>query len=323
MADYPGLQDMARARDAIGGAIVETPVCRWDSPEITDAVPSGTDVILKLELFQKTGTFKPRGAIVNALRLDDAQRQRGITAVSAGNHAIAAAYAAQTVGASAKVVMLKSASAIRREKCESYGAEVVLAKDVHAAFELAEQIEREEGRTFIHPFEGEGVALGTGTLGLEFQRQASLDAVIIPIGGGGLCAGVAAALKQLNPDIAVYGVEPEGANSMSLSFARGEPARIDAVRSIADSLGAPFAMPYSYGVCRRFVDDIVLVDDDALRDAMRRLFTGMKLAVEPAGAAATAALIGPLRDRLAGQRVGLIVCGSNIGIADYAGIVGR
>jgi len=321
MTPYPGLQDIARARDAIGSAVAETPVCRWDSPEIMDVLPAGTDVILKLELFQRTGTFKPRGAIVNALRLDDAQRSRGITAVSAGNHAIAAAYAAQTVGASAKVVMLKSASAIRREKCEAYGAEVVLARDVHAAFQMAEQIEREEGRTFIHPFEGEGVALGTGTLGMELHRQASLDAVIVPIGGGGLCAGVAAALKQLNPDIAIYGVEPEGANSMSLSFARGAPAKIDAVRSIADSLGAPFAMPYSYGVCRRFVDEIVLVSDDALRDAMRRLFTGMKLAVEPAGAAATAALIGPLREKLAGKRVGLIVCGTNIGVEDYRRIL--
>lgn len=323
MTAYPTPADFERARDAIGDSVIETPVFRWDSPEITDAVAPGTDVILKLELFQRSGTFKPRGAIVNALRLDAQQRRRGITAVSAGNHAIAAAYAARVIGTSAKVVMLAGASAVRRARCEAHGAEVVLADDAHAAFAMVEEIEREEGRTLIHPFEGEGVALGTGTLGMELQRQAGpLDAVIVPIGGGGLCAGVAAAIKQLSPDTAVYGVEPEGANTMSLSFTRGEPVTIDAVNTIADSLGAPFALPYSFGLCRRFVDDIVNVSDDALRTAMGCLFSGMKLAVEPAGAAATAALTGPLRERLAGQRVGLIVCGTNIGIADYAALAG-
>lgn len=322
MNEYPAIADITRADDSIRHAVVETPVFRWDTSEINDAIGAGTEVHLKLELFQRTSTFKARGAIVNALRLDADQRRRGITAVSAGNHAIAAAYAASVIGASAKVVMLSGASRIRRAKCEAYGAEVVLADDVHAAFETVKSIERDEGRTLLHPFEGEGVALGTGTLGREFHRQAGPDAVIVPIGGGGLCAGVSAALKQLDPGVQVYGVEPEGADTMSRSFARGEPVGIDTVNTIADSLGAPYAMPYSFGVCRRFVDDIVTVSDSELRDAMVRLFTGMKLAVEPAGATATAALIGPLRERLAGQRVGLIVCGSNIGTGDYAAIVG-
>lgn len=322
MNEYPTIGNIARTADVIDEAVVETPVFRWDTPEINEVVDAGTEVLLKLELFQRTGTFKARGAVVNALRLDAGQRRRGITAVSAGNHAIAAAYAATVVGTSAKVVMLSGASRIRRAKCKAYGAEVVLADDVHTAFEMVRTIERDEGRTLLHPFEGEGVAFGTGTLGREFHHQARPDAVIVPIGGGGLCAGMSAAVKQLDPDIRVYGVEPEGADTMSRSFARGEPVGIDAVNTIADSLGAPFAMPYTFGVCRRFVDAIVTVSDDELRDAMVRLFTGMKLAVEPAGAAATAALIGPLRERLAGQRVGLIVCGSNIGTADYAGIVG-
>src|SRR5207248_8437518 len=168
-------------------------------------------------------------------------------------------------------------------------------------------------RTFIHPFEGFGTALGTATLGLELCEQApEIEAVIIPIGGGGLCAGVAAAVKQRLPHVQVYGVEPEGADSMHRSFRSGKPESIDKVRTIADSLGAPYAAPYSFELCRRFVDELVLVDDDALRDAMRFLVATAKLAVEPAGAAATAALLGPLRSPLDGKRVGVIVCGGNI-----------
>ncbi len=171
----------------------------------------------------------------------------------------------------------------------------------------------------MHPFEGELTALGTATLGLEFARQApELEALIVPIGGGGLCAGVASAFKLVQPACQIYGVEPEGADSMLRSFRAGSPQTIEKVRTIADSLGAPYALPYSFALCQQNVDDIVLVDDDALRRAMGLLFSGMKLAVEPAGAAATAALLGPLRERLQGKRVGVIVCGANIDFATFA-----
>jgi len=141
---------------------------------------------------------------------------------------------------------------------------------------------------------------------------------VVPIGGGGLCAGVASAVKLARPACAVYGVEPEGADSMRRSFAAGTPQAIEAVRTIADSLGAPHAAPYSFALCRRYVDDLVTVSDDALRRAMLLLFSSAKLAVEPAGAAATAALCGPLRERLAGRRVALVVCGANIDAATFA-----
>jgi threonine dehydratase len=240
-----------------------------------------------------------------------------VTAVSAGNHAIAVAYAARIMGTHAKVVMPRTASPVRVARCRAYGAEVMLAEDVHAAFALVRDIEREERRAFVHPFEGPRTALGTATLGLEWWEQARalgapLDAVIVPIGGGGLAAGVAAAIKQLDPGCAVYGVEPVGADTMTRSLASGTPEGIDRVRTIADSLGAPHAAPYSFGLCRRFLDDVVLVDDEAMCRAMALLFGDMKLACEPAGAAATAALCGPLHPRLAGKRVGVIVCGSNI-----------
>ncbi|HTO84220.1 MAG TPA: pyridoxal-phosphate dependent enzyme [Methylomirabilota bacterium] len=298
---------------------METPVHHWRGPEIAAAAGGGTSVVLKLELFQYTGSFKPRGALTNMLNLSADALARGVTAVSAGNHAIAVAYAAKTLGTTAKVVMMKTANPFRVERCRSYGAEVVLADDVHAAFDTVRRIEREEGRSFVHPFEGERTVLGTATLGYEWCRQTpDLEAIIVPIGGGGLAAGVACAVKQLRPDCQVLGVEPTGADSMHRSFAAGSPQSIERVATIADSLGAPYAAPYSFAVCRRFLDDLVLIDDDAMRRAMGLLFREMKLAVEPAGAAATAALCGPLRERLAGKRVGVIVCGSNIDPASYA-----
>jgi threonine dehydratase len=317
-ADIPDAQRIADALAALRGLVVETPVHRWRGPEIAAAVGAETEVILKLELFQCTGSFKPRGALTNMLNLPPDAVARGVTAVSAGNHAIAVAYAAKTLGTSAKVVMMKTANPFRVARCRSYGAEVVLAEDVHAAFDTVKRIEQEEGRSFVHPFEGPLTILGSATLGLEWSRQApDLDAVLLPIGGGGLAAGVACALKQLQPGCRIFGVEPEGADTMHRSFAAGAPQSIDRVATIADSLAPPYALPYSFAVCRRFVDELVKIDDAAMRRAMGLLFREMKLAVEPAGAAATAALCGPLRDRLAGRRVGVIVCGSNIDAASF------
>jgi threonine dehydratase len=276
-------------------------------------------MFLKLELFQYTGSFKPRGALTVMLNLDQATLARGVTAVSAGNHAIAVAFAAQLLGTTAKVVMPKTANPFRVASCRAYGAEVVLVENVNAAFARVQQIQQEEGRFFVHPFEGPLTILGTATVGLEFATQVpDLDAVIIPIGGGGLCAGMATAIKQLQPRCQIFGVEPTGADTMHRSFAAGSPQSIDKVQTIADSLGAPMATPYSFGLCHRFVDELVLIEDDMMRQAMALLFRSMKLAVEPAGAAATAALCGPLRERLRGKRVGLIVCGTNIDVATFA-----
>lgn len=319
MTDRPSIAEIEAARARIADRIAETPVHRWQGPEMTAAMGEDTEVWLKLELFQRTGTFKARGALLNVLDLSPEALARGVTAVSSGNHAVAVSFAAEMAGTSAKVVMMKKANPFRVALCRRYGAEVVLTDDVHAAFEEVKRIEQEEGRTFIHPFEGPLTILGTATVGLELCRQvADLDAVIVPIGGGGLCAGIASAVKQLQPGCAVFGVEPEGADTMHRSFAAGSPQGIDKVRTIADSLGAPHAEPYSFGLCRQNVDDLAMIDDEAMRRAMGLLFREMKLAVEPAGAAATAALLGPLRDRLRGKRVGLIVCGTNIDLETFA-----
>jgi threonine dehydratase len=316
------IEEIRAAARQLEGRINRTPVHRLRSTELDAAVGADTEVQLKLELLQLTGTFKARAALLNVLNLPADAHQRGVTAISAGNHAVAVAFAAAAAGTSAKVVMISTANPLRVSLCRSYGAQIVFAPDAHAGFEKVNQLAAEEGRTLIHPFEGRGTALGTATLGLEFCEQvAGLQAVIVPIGGGGLCAGVASAVKLLEPECQVFGVEPEGADSMHRSFAAGEPRPIERVATIADSLGAPYALPITFELCRRNVDELVRVDDEQLRAAMRFLLRNAKLAVEPAGAASTAALLGPLRDRLRGKRVGAIVCGSNIDEASYIKLI--
>jgi threonine dehydratase len=317
--EYPDIEQIRGARRRLGDLVRETPVWRWQALDLAAILGAETEVFLKLELFQHTGSFKPRGALTVMLDLDAAARRQGVTAVSAGNHAIAVAFSAQLLGTTAKVVMPKTANPFRVARCRAYGAEVELVDDVQQAFARVQQIQAEDGRIFVHPFEGPLTALGTATVGLEFATQApDLDAVIIPIGGGGLCAGMACAFKQLQPACQVIGVEPVGADTMHRSFQAGSPQAIDRVRTIADSLGAPYALPYSFAMCRTFVDELVLIDDPAMQRAMGLLYNSMKLAVEPAGAAATAALCGPLRDLLRGKRVGVIVCGANIDLGTFA-----
>ena len=309
----PTLDEIAEARRQLGERVRLTPVWRWRGRHLDEAIASSTEVHLKLELFQYSGTFKPRAALLNMLALSPAQLAKGVTAVSAGNHAMAVSFACRALGSSAKVVMPSNANPYRVDECRALGTEIVLVPDVHSAFEEVCRIEAEEERSFIHPFEGFVTSIGTATVGWELHQQVDdLDAVVVPIGGGGLCAGVALATKLMRPDCQVIGVEPEGADSMHRSFAAGRPQGIEKVETIADSLGAPHAEPYSFGLCNRFVDELVLIDDQQLRRAMRLLYDEMKLVAEPAGAAATAALCGPLSDRLSGKRVGLIVCGSNI-----------
>ena len=317
LAETPRIEAVRTLRDRLQRWLIRTPVMRCRSLE--DYVGADYEFHAKLEFLQRTGTFKPRGALSVMLGLDEKQIESGVTAVSAGNHAIATAFAAQAVGTSAKVVMIMNANPLRVERCRHFGAEVVLADDVHSAFEVAEEIQEREGRYFVHPFEGADVVLGTATVGLEICEQVpDVGAVIVPIGGGGLCAGIASAVKQLKPDCEVFGVEPVGADSMHRSFASGKPEPIEKVGTIADSLGAPFALPISYGLCRENVDELVLVDDDALRETMGLLFRELKIAVEPACAASTAALMGPLAGRFAGNKVVAVMCGSNIDWPTFA-----
>ncbi len=318
----PSLDAIRANRARLGERILTTPIRRLVDEALAAAVGGSTQVWLKEELFQRTGSFKPRGALSVMLDFDAATLARGVTGVSAGNHAISLAWCARLLGSSAKVVMPKSANPYRVGLCRDLGAEVVLVDNVHDAFTRVREIEAEEGRSFVHPFEGPKTALGTATLGLEFIEQlraegTELDALIVAAGGGGLTGGVACAVKQLSPRTAVYVVEPEGADSLSRSFKAGSPQVLERVDTIADSLGSPRCEPYSFALNQRFVDEVVLVSDAQIRAAMRLTFLAAKLAVEPAGAAALAALMYPLRARLEGQCVGLVVCGANIDAATF------
>ena len=317
------LDEIRAVSAALTPYITRTPVLHWKGPEVEAALPD-TEIFLKLELLQVTGTFKPRGALSVMLALrDEGVLDAGVTAVSAGNHAVAVAYSAKLLRTAAKVVMPSNANAFRVERCRRYGAEVVLTETIADAFAEVERIRGEEGRHFIHPFEGHRTTLGTATVGLEFCEQVpDLNAVIVPVGGGGLAAGISSAVTQLLPGCKVYGVEPQGAKSMSLSFASGKPETIERVDTIADSLGAPYALEQSFALCQRYIEAIALVSDDELRQTMRFLFENAKIAVEPAGAAATAAALGPLAAELAGKRIGLVVCGSNTDIDTFAEQVG-
>ena len=321
--EIPTIDAIRANRARLGELVVTTPVRLLVDDALAAAVGASTRVWLKEELFQRTGSFKPRGALSVMLDLDAAALSRGVTGVSAGNHAISLGYCARMLGSTAKVVMPRNANPFRVQMCRELGVTVELVDNVHDAFARVKEIEAGEGRTFVHPYEGPKTALGTASVGLEFIDQVraagdSLDAVIVAAGGGGLAAGVACAVKLMSPETMVYVVEPEGADSLSRSFKAGTPQSIDAVRTIADSLGAPRCEPYSFALNRRFVDEVVLVNDDQIREAMRLLFRSAKLVVEPAGAAALAALMHPLRARLEGKRVGIVVCGANIDPETFA-----
>ena len=299
--------------ERIAPHLLHTPVTLLQGRHVAPLLQNMRSVHLKLELLQRTGTLKARGALNAVLSLSDAERKRGITAFSAGNHAIAAAFAAKVAGVSAKLIVQASANPVRLAAVRSYGFEVLIEADGPSAFARAEQLVRDEGRVMIHPFEGRATSAGAGSLGLELiEDLPSLDAVVVAVGGGGLASGVASAVKALRPECRIFGVEPEGADAMRRSFAAGTPLRLPTVNTISDSLAPPMTMPYSFGLCRAHLEKIVTVSDDDLCHAMALLFHDAKLAVEPAGAAALAAAVGPLRDELAGLRVWLIVCGANI-----------
>ena len=226
------LAAIREARNQIGDRLLTTPVQLLSGPAVEAAFAAGTRAFLKLELFQRTGSFKPRGALLNVLALSEAERARGICAISAGNHAIATAYAARCLGTNAKVVMAASANPHRIEQCRLYGAVVELAADVHAGFRRVKEIQETESRAFIHPYEGLRVSLGTGTLGVEFMEQVpDLDAVVVPIGGGGLASGwVAVVPAFLAVALLLFGVrEP----ARTPGVVRTNPIRRDNLKRLS------------------------------------------------------------------------------------------
>ena len=316
--NVPTIDQIKTACEALRGRANITPV--WDVANFSEFTgdKDALAVNFKLEFLQHTGTFKIRGALTVVLNLNPEERGRGIVAASAGNHAIAVAWVAKNLGIDAKVVMPKTANPFRKAKCEALGATLHLVDSLGEAFDAANLIVEKEGRTLIHPFEGYYTSLGTATLGLEWLEQApDLDVLLVPVGGGGLIGGIACAAKQIKPTIKIIGVEPEGADAIHRSYHSKKVERIPEIHTIADSLAPPMAREYSMKLIWKYVDDIVLITDAEMRAGMRFLFANLKFAMEPAGAATTAALLSPLKGKFGGQRVGALLCGSNIDAVSF------
>jgi len=314
----PSLSEIRAYREQVRDRLVRTPVHEWRGTEIRRRAPD-LRISMKFELLQMTGTFKARGALAWMRSLPKEQIRKGVTAVSAGNHAIAVSWAAHVMGAPAHVVIISPANPARIEQARAWGAKVELSDNAEAAFQRVSNIEREQGKVLVHPFEGHSIAIGTGALGMEWLEQASdMDALVVPVGGGGLVAGIAAAVKRIRPEIRVFGAEPVRADSMFQSLARNKPAQARRRDSIADSLSAPNAREYSFALAQRYMDGLGQVSDDEIRAAMRLILRELKMMVEPACATATAAALGPLRERLRNKHVGVLLCGSNIDLATFS-----
>ena len=325
LADMPDHHDLIvtlagieAARERLVGRVHRTPSMSSSTAATWTTVATGARLAddrlyLKPEHLQKTGSFKPRGTVNRIATLSSEARARGIITLSAGNAGQANAWAGRASGVAVTVVMPAAAVRSKVDACLGYGARVVLHGDhVGETFAEMERIRDEEGLEFVHPFDDPAVIAGNGSIGLELLDDLpELDVVVVGVGGGGLIAGVAAALKERRPGIRVYGIEPDRSNAVSIALERNEVVRIQP-ESVADGLGAPFAGAWTLAMCRRYLDDIILLDDPTILAGMRFAIERMKQVLEPAGAAALAAVLAgriPIRD---GERVAVVLSGGNV-----------
>jgi threonine dehydratase len=271
---------------------------------------------VKAEHLQKTGSFKARGMSNRIVTLTADQRARGAITMSAGNAGQAYAWAAHESGVPMTVVMPVVANPTKIEACRGYGADIVLAgADVGSAYAELERIRADRALTFVHPFDDPAVVAGHGSVGLEIAEDLpDVDVLVVGIGGGGLISGVAAALKALRPAARVYGVEPVASDAMTRAIAAGKPVPIQPT-SVADGLGGPFAGELTLAMCRRYVDEIVLLDDATILGGVRFALERMKQVLEPAGAAALAAVLAGRIPVSGGERVCVVASGGNIDLA--------
>ena len=298
--------------------VLETPITIC-TPLINEILK--TNAIFKMEFLQNAGTFKCRGAINNILNLNHSQKKNGVTAVSAGNHAIASSYAANKFKIKNKIFMYDSANEFRIQKCRDLNANLYFSKPINA-FELVEKASKDEGYYFIHPFDGPFTLQGTACLGLEILNQVKdIDNILISVGGGGLISGIGSIIKQINPKCKIIGIEPEGASGLSESLKNNKPLKNIKINTIADSLSAPLHMPYSFSICQKVVDKMVTVTDNQMIDSMKFMFENFKLMLEPACVAGVSALLGPLKYKLINQKTVILLCGSNMDTKTWNNLV--
>ena len=312
MQDFLALTHIQNARQRIAPCVRRTPL----TPSATLSERLKTNVYVKLELFQKTGSFKVRGAFNKALSLTPEERAKGIVAVSGGNHAQAVAYVARTLGLRALILMPENTPKNYVEATRGYGAEVKFASDVKSAFDQVAEHES-QGWAYIHPFDDPLVMAGQGTIGLEILEDVpQATDIIISIGGGGLISGIATAVKTLKPTVRIWGVETEGADCMAKSLAEGKVVTLDAITSIARTLGAPAPSERTLKVAQELLESVTVVPDQEALRALRFILERLKILTEPA-ASCTLAAADRLADRFSPERhLVLVLCGGNISVDD-------
>ena len=295
----------------------------------TNVIPApklrpGTDLYLKTENLQVTGAFKIRGAYYKISQLSEEERQKGVVACSAGNHAQGVALAAQRYGIKAVICLPDGAPISKVEATRSYGAEICLVEGVYDdAYQKALSLRDEEGYTFIHPFDDPAVIAGQGTIALELAEQVpDLDAIIVPIGGGGLISGIAYTMKSLNPNVKIYGVQAAGAPSMMNSIRDSQIETLESVVTIADGIAVKQPGELTYELCSRYVDEIVTVTDDEISAAILALMEQHKLVTEGAGAVAVAAAMFGKVD-LEGKKTVCLLSGGNIDVTILSRVITR
>ena len=285
---------------------------------------TGYDVYLKPECLQKTGSFKIRGAANRIFSLAPEERARGVITASSGNHGQGVACAASVAGVQSVVVMPEGGSSAKAESIRGYGAELLFCgttSDERIAF--AKKLCVERGMTFVHPFDDEKVIAGQGTIGLEIlQELDSVDAVLVPTGGGGLISGIAIAIKEQFPHVKIFGVEPRESNSTELSFRAGKRTRLDAVRTIADGIRTSIPGETTFPLIQHYVDDMILVDEEAIVPALKLIMQRCKYVVEPTGAVTVAALTSELLpSSLKGKKIVPILSGGNLALDVLADLI--
>jgi len=324
-ADAPPLPvtfaDVEAARERVQAAVYKTPCAH--SQMLSEAAHA--KVFLKLENLQMSGSYKERGALNKLLHLTEQERSRGVIAASAGNHAQGVSYHATRLGIDAKIVMPRHTPLIKVTQTRRFGASVeLIGETFDDAYAAALRLAEEEGRTFVHPFNDPLIIAGQGTVGLEMLEQNPyLDAVVIPVGGGGLIAGMAVAIKETNPRIKVYGVEAEALPGMRASLEAGKVVEVNGPRTMADGIAVRRVGDVTYEIVKRYVDDVVTVDEEEISSAVLTLLEVEKTVVEGAGATPLAALLNGKLPQLEGKKVGLVLTGGNIDVTFLNRIIER
>jgi threonine dehydratase len=317
------LEAIQAARERIAGRVLVTPTL--PSASLSDLV--GASVFCKYESLQLTGSFKVRGAFNHILSLDDDQRARGVIAASAGNHAQGVAYAASSLGVRSTIVMPENTPVIKVDRTRAHGdqVEIVLeGADLAESLQHAWTLQGERNSIFVHPYDDDNIIAGQGTAGIElFEAVPDLEAVVVPIGGGGLISGISAAIHHLRPGIDIYGVQTAAAPAMKRSHDAGELVAVAAAASIAEGIAVKAPAERNLRHVRAYVRDVVLVEEDAIEAAIVDQMRHSQIVLEGAGAAVVAAALGPLRATLANRRVALVLSGGNMDLARLTPMIER